>query len=105
MEIFKFNNERTFNSTENDPHVQMHFSLNGINFGTSNRTGKVYKFNHNQHNMFYIPHRDMDYKVEGTQIFGIQFPESFLYRFVDENSKVFCSIIEAIRKGRNDVNT
>lgn len=97
--------ERVFHPEEGYPTIQMHFALEGTNIGNSNRTGLTYKLSDNQHNLLYIPHTDMNYKIEGNEakFFGIQFSERFFYRFIDEDSKLLSSLWEKIEKEEESV--
>ncbi len=96
----KIKKDRVYHSTGEYPDIQMQFSLEGTNTAKSYETGNFFRLTNNHHNLIYIPHTNVDYKIEGNkaQFLGVQFPKSFFFKYVDENSRTLSSFRDKIEK-------
>ncbi len=101
----KIKRARIYNSDCDYPHIQMHFMLKGANSAKSYRSGKTYLMGDLQHNIVYIPHQDVDYKVESenAEMLGIQLTENYFKQFVDEDSEVLNLFWQKVVMGRESV--
>lgn len=99
--------ERIYRSPGKYPSIQMLFVLEGTNVAMSHCTGETYRLKGNQHNLVYLPHTDMDFKIEGNKarILGIQFNETFFRNLVAEDSRILSVFWEKVLKKQETFNT
>ena len=96
----KLKKRKIFHPIADFPPIQMHFLLEGKHNIESRRTVNRTGFSGNEHNLIYLPHRDLDFSYESksAKLLGIQLTENFFYRYVNEDSRILSEFWSGVLK-------